>query len=119
MEPYGALRSEVKEANCLKDMVGTRGLEPLTSTVSTFCGTVCGSEIWPSRWFQKRYSESAGATGHLTARRFVLALRNHNLTSGANITRGGEHASTLPARISPAWPSQDRTGLLGISLVGH
>jgi hypothetical protein len=34
MEPFGGARSEVKEADPLKDMVGTWGLEPQTSTVS-------------------------------------------------------------------------------------
>jgi hypothetical protein len=35
MELFGALASEVVEANSLKDMVGPCGLEPQTSTVST------------------------------------------------------------------------------------
>jgi hypothetical protein len=35
MEPFGALASEVVEANSLKNMVGPCGLEPQTSTVST------------------------------------------------------------------------------------
>ena len=34
MEPIGALRREVMDANSLKDMVGPCGLEPQTSTVS-------------------------------------------------------------------------------------
>jgi hypothetical protein len=34
MEPFGALPSEVAEANLLKNMVGPCGLEPQTSTVS-------------------------------------------------------------------------------------
>src|SRR5579871_2139269 len=34
MEPYGASRSEVREGKPLKEMVGTRRLELLTSTVS-------------------------------------------------------------------------------------
>ncbi len=34
MEPFGALPSEVADANSLKDMVGPCGLEPQTSTVS-------------------------------------------------------------------------------------
>jgi len=34
MEPFGASGREVREAKCLKDMVGTRRLELLTSTVS-------------------------------------------------------------------------------------
>jgi hypothetical protein len=35
MEPIGALRRDVLDANPLKDMVGPCGLEPQTSTVST------------------------------------------------------------------------------------
>ena len=35
MEPFGAWRSEVREAKPLKEMVGTRRLELLTSTVSS------------------------------------------------------------------------------------
>lgn len=34
MEPFGALPTEVVDANPLKDMVGPCGLEPQTSTVS-------------------------------------------------------------------------------------
>ena len=34
MEPFGAPRSEVRDAKLLKNMVGTRRLELLTSTVS-------------------------------------------------------------------------------------
>ena len=34
IQPFGALASEVVEANSLKDMVGPCGLEPQTSTVS-------------------------------------------------------------------------------------
>src|SRR6266513_3081889 len=34
MEPFGALRTEVVDANPLKEMVGPWGLEPQTSTVS-------------------------------------------------------------------------------------
>ena len=54
MEPFGALPSEVAEANSLKDMVGPCGLEPQTSTVSKYaevvqdtmlCGLECGLEI--------------------------------------------------------------------------
>ena len=36
MEPFGALRAEVLEANSLKDMVGPWGLEPQTSTVAIY-----------------------------------------------------------------------------------
>jgi hypothetical protein len=35
MEPFGASRRHVREAKPLKDMVGTRRLELLTSTVSS------------------------------------------------------------------------------------
>ena len=35
MEPFGALPSDVVDANSLKDMVGPWGLEPQTSTVSS------------------------------------------------------------------------------------
>jgi hypothetical protein len=35
MEQFRALRTEVSEANLLKDLVGPWGLEPQTSTVST------------------------------------------------------------------------------------
>jgi hypothetical protein len=59
MEPFGASRDEVKEANPLKEMVGTRRLELLTSTVST-AGTakVRGSRIrhrilWVGLWVGK------------------------------------------------------------------
>jgi hypothetical protein len=51
MEPFGALPSEVAEANLLKNMVGPCGLEPQTSTVSkvvqdiALCGLGCGLEI--------------------------------------------------------------------------
>jgi hypothetical protein len=38
MEPFGALPSEVAEANLLKNMVGPCGLEPQTSTVSKIMG---------------------------------------------------------------------------------
>ncbi len=34
MEPIGALRRDVVDANSLKNMVGPWGLEPQTSTVS-------------------------------------------------------------------------------------
>jgi len=36
MEPFVALWAEVVEANPLKNMVGPWGLEPQTSTVSTY-----------------------------------------------------------------------------------
>ena len=51
MEPFGALVSEVVDANPLKNMVGPCGLEPQTSTVSKvaqdiiLCGLECGLEI--------------------------------------------------------------------------
>ena len=34
MEPFGASRSKSRDVKCLKEMVGTRRLELLTSTVS-------------------------------------------------------------------------------------
>src|ERR1035438_1105521 len=62
MEPFGASGNEAREVKPLKEMVGTRRLELLTSTVSTsawrlpkytqvvqdiaFCGLGCGLKIW-------------------------------------------------------------------------
>jgi hypothetical protein len=39
MEPFGASGNEAGAANPLKEMVGTRGLELLTSTVSNLIST--------------------------------------------------------------------------------
>ena len=51
MEPFGAWRSEVREANPLKEMVGTRRLELLTSTVSTRGGCLSTRKSYKTSHF--------------------------------------------------------------------
>jgi hypothetical protein len=60
MERFGATKEVSSMANVLKNMVGTRRLELLTSTVSTAAGTakIRGSRIrhrilWVGLWVRK------------------------------------------------------------------
>jgi hypothetical protein len=72
LEPFGALPSEVVEANSLKDMVGPCGPEPQTSTLSIDQKPPCSREMRRHRLYRP--------LGEKCARRRCQSLITQTLT---------------------------------------